>query len=208
PEAPSPHTNSKEQDSSDSAEGSAEGGSQVGSSSRFSGHSSVTEVPRSDHTSTHSGTTTFTGESGKGAAGDGKDTSGGDNSGNSAEATTGASSRDVPAKSKHKKREAEQPGQLSVADGVSTLFISNIPTYFTQAVARRPHPVDAWRVRLLLLPLGAGGHEEPRLRDDQLHLRGRRRLLPAGLVQQGALPLGELGEEAADHEGVPAGPQG
>ena len=133
PHAQSPHADGRGQDGSDSAEGSAEGGSQVGSSSRFSGHSSVTEVPRSDHTSNHSGTTTFTGESGKGAAGGGKDNTGsGDNSGNSAEATTGASSRDVPPKSKHKKREAEQPGQISVADGVSTLFISNIPTYFTQ----------------------------------------------------------------------------
>lgn len=132
-QAMSPQGDSRGQDGSDSAEGgSQEGGSQVGSSSRFSGHSSVTEVPRSDHTH-HSGNTNFTSESGKGAAGGGKDNTGsGDNSSNIAETTTGASSRDVPPKSKHKKREAEQPDRFSVADGVSTLFVSNIPTYFTQ----------------------------------------------------------------------------
>lgn len=135
-------TGSGQQDGSDSAEGSAEGGSQEGSSSRFSGHSSLTEVPRSDHTSTHSGTTTFTGESGNGATGsgtrtsaaatskgDGSDASGGGGSGNSAAVTTAGSSREQYAKTKLKKPVSEQAVDKH---GVTTLVISNVPTYFTQ----------------------------------------------------------------------------
>lgn len=114
------------QDGSDSSQGSVEGGSQEG--------------PRSDHTSNHSGTTIFTGESGRSvAAGDSKGSpSGFCNSGDSADVTTGASSRDSVTKLKHKRRDAdkrhdaEQAGLNLLADGTSTLHISNVPTYFTQ----------------------------------------------------------------------------
>jgi len=114
------------QDGSDSSQGSVEGGSQEG--------------PRSDHTSNHSGTTLFTGESGmSGAAGESKGSpSGLSNSGDSADVTTGASSREPVIKNRYKKRDAdkkhdaEQAGFSLLSDGTSTLHIANVPTYFTQ----------------------------------------------------------------------------
>lgn len=84
------------------------------------------EGPRSDHTSNHSGTTVFTGESGRSvAAGD-------------SDITTEASSRESVIMRKHnrreadKKHEAEQVSLSLLSDGTSTLHISNVPTYFTQ----------------------------------------------------------------------------
>ncbi|CAK0832152.1 unnamed protein product, partial [Prorocentrum cordatum] len=187
------------QDGSDSSQGSVEGGSQEG--------------PRSDHTSNHSGTTLFTGESGmSGAAGESKGSpSGLSNSGDSADVTTGASSREPVIKNRYKKRDAdkkhdaEQAGFSLLSDGTSTLHIANVPTYFTQgsllamleeltwppsSSATPPaHPgpdsSDAGQLRFLPLPLAAGVNEERRPCDDQLHGSDPRPDVPDGVVQQG-----------------------
>jgi len=113
------------QDGSDSAEGSTESGSQAD--------------PRSDHTSNHSCTTIFTGSSGRSrATGGAEGGAGGFNSGHSAELPVRARSREPVAKLSHrrldvhKKQDAEKAGLSLLADGATTLCISNVPTYFTQ----------------------------------------------------------------------------